>query len=793
MKLKTLELKNWCQHEHREIQFPESGRPLLIKGRNNIGKSNLLKAICFTLDLTPGKSAYGSERSINNKNKAQEAFTKLTFIENGIEHTIKRGLARKKNKNYVEMDGQQVTLTEALDIFENQWGMPHPNQLISLLLLPQGRTDMLVREAPSIREERMAKIKGIHRIKAAAKELEKTRLTIRNEKDNLAAEGIIDTEKCFQLENQEKNLTTLKTEYELTKKQILPTETIVELHEAKTQININALKNEIKNHIPQLPKWGPLWMINAIKAIKNNEAGISPDEIIRNHKQNLENTKINEQITNTQKQLEEIKTQNKMPPAENWASIQQLHTVKTNLNNKQFKLPETIPTPEQIQQFKTNARLSALFPDTIRIQNEIKNLPGTQHTLPYETEIQSLQAEMLGHELPEICPISNNPLTTEGFQQAIQKSQERIDAANKNQTITQFLQKAKCYPELVEYASITGIPTIIKIVKEAQVANTPEAQNHIRNEQLYKEVQELKAKETHYQEELGQTYTIDELKTIIDTQQKIKTLENQLKALGTTRAITTYQIQNPEQETAIRQIYNNLTKKQNLENSLKNPEKAAQTAQNHSLESIEEILTQNEEIKQKSNTLNGQIQNEEKNIELTKKEIQKIRERKKLYDEKKEEEEVYTEAINFLHPSNGPREILRIELEDALTEVNQNIESMGIDLVLKTDAELQILAGTEEELMDPETSTDSESLGYGYGALAGTFLHAAFIRQFNETTNCGRIENFILDEPTAPLQLEIKPQFYKALLQNPETPNQGIIIIEHGNVAESFVENTITL
>lgn len=113
MILKRVELVNYCQHEHVEIEV--SGNLIAVVGHNGVGKSNLLGALQFALTgEQPGKNKadllhWG----------AKEGHVALEFVHDGKPGRIERSVS--SNKVTLEYDGETTSgITNVAKVLEER-------------------------------------------------------------------------------------------------------------------------------------------------------------------------------------------------------------------------------------------------------------------------------------------------------------------------------------------------------------------------------------------------------------------------------------------------------------------------------------------------------------------------------------------------------------------------------------------------------------------------------------------------------------------------------------------------
>ena len=112
MKLKTLTLDHWCQHTHLRIEFPDTAL-VRISGPNNVGKSNLIKAVGRV--LAQGRSDYGDAGDIQYGSKQAEIRLEAETSE-GHPFAIERVIREKQSKVSLALGGSEIPLTSSDEV-----------------------------------------------------------------------------------------------------------------------------------------------------------------------------------------------------------------------------------------------------------------------------------------------------------------------------------------------------------------------------------------------------------------------------------------------------------------------------------------------------------------------------------------------------------------------------------------------------------------------------------------------------------------------------------------------------
>ncbi len=142
MKLKTLTLDHWCQHTHLRIEFPDTALAR-ISGPNNVGKSNLIKAIGRV--LAQGRSDYGDAGDIQYGSKQAEIHLEAETSE-GNPFAIDRIIREKQSKVSLAFNGSEIPLTSADEVEAKltEW-FGRQDTLLSLFIASQGKISSLLK------------------------------------------------------------------------------------------------------------------------------------------------------------------------------------------------------------------------------------------------------------------------------------------------------------------------------------------------------------------------------------------------------------------------------------------------------------------------------------------------------------------------------------------------------------------------------------------------------------------------------------------------------------------------
>ncbi len=155
MKLLRLELQNWCQHSELAIDFPSD--PIIhLSGPNNVGKSNLIRAIGRV--LAQGRSDFGDTSDIQYG--AKQATIRLSAqTAEGTRFIISRVIKDRPNRTSLEFDGQALTNTDDIQNQLQAW-FGRQETLLQLFIAPQGKIASLLKERGKERLTKFIEICG---------------------------------------------------------------------------------------------------------------------------------------------------------------------------------------------------------------------------------------------------------------------------------------------------------------------------------------------------------------------------------------------------------------------------------------------------------------------------------------------------------------------------------------------------------------------------------------------------------------------------------------------------------
>ena len=135
-------LDHWCQHTHLKIEFPDTAL-IRISGPNNVGKSNLIKAIGRV--LAQGRSDFGDAGDIQYGAKQAEIRLEAETCE-GAPFSMERTIREKQSKvslRFKEAD-RPLTAADEVEAKLAEW-FGRQDTLLSLFIAPQGRISSLLK------------------------------------------------------------------------------------------------------------------------------------------------------------------------------------------------------------------------------------------------------------------------------------------------------------------------------------------------------------------------------------------------------------------------------------------------------------------------------------------------------------------------------------------------------------------------------------------------------------------------------------------------------------------------
>ena len=141
MKIKKIQLDHWCQHTSLCLTLPDA--PIVrISGPNNIGKSNLIRAVGRA--LAQGRSDYGDASDIQYGAKQAEIILDMETADRTA-FTISRVIKEKQSKATLLIPGTDpITASDEIQKMLTQW-FGRPETLLSLFIASQGAISRLLK------------------------------------------------------------------------------------------------------------------------------------------------------------------------------------------------------------------------------------------------------------------------------------------------------------------------------------------------------------------------------------------------------------------------------------------------------------------------------------------------------------------------------------------------------------------------------------------------------------------------------------------------------------------------
>ncbi len=174
MQVTKLEVKNWCQHSSRVVEFKPGLNGIL--GDNGSGKSNLLSAIAFA--LTGAATSFGSKGD-NLRYGTKSGWVELSFKHEGHSYVVKRAI--EKASQSLTGPGVELTKTAEIEQFLTKLLSATPAVLLNNVFATQGEIDRILYTPPSARLKEFQSTFGLMRAeqcyKALGQELQSIKTT----------------------------------------------------------------------------------------------------------------------------------------------------------------------------------------------------------------------------------------------------------------------------------------------------------------------------------------------------------------------------------------------------------------------------------------------------------------------------------------------------------------------------------------------------------------------------------------------------------------------------------------
>ncbi len=156
MRLLKLDLRNWCQHSERTIEF-RAGLNGII-GSNGVGKSNLLDAIRFAVT---GQSINDGNKKDNLTWGEKAGYVRLTFTDGNTEYVLKRAIESSK----VELKFGDTKIVKDAEIQVELYRLFNANDqtLLNNVFVAQGKIDAILYARPTERLKEFQQTFGLDR------------------------------------------------------------------------------------------------------------------------------------------------------------------------------------------------------------------------------------------------------------------------------------------------------------------------------------------------------------------------------------------------------------------------------------------------------------------------------------------------------------------------------------------------------------------------------------------------------------------------------------------------------
>lgn len=180
MKLKHLWLKNFCQHEDRQVDL--SSGLMGILGPNGSGKSNLINGIIYAITGTlPNNLAQYIKQGSDGG-----SFAQLTFVSDltGMTYIIKRSLQPRRAELTCVETNQTIRKSKDIDAFLMDTLKIDFNIIRNVLTVSQEDFVSFFRSTPSVRAEILTRLFGFLELKTARESLRQILVSTKDSSEN---------------------------------------------------------------------------------------------------------------------------------------------------------------------------------------------------------------------------------------------------------------------------------------------------------------------------------------------------------------------------------------------------------------------------------------------------------------------------------------------------------------------------------------------------------------------------------------------------------------------------------
>lgn len=763
----SIYIDNFKSYDKCIIDWKNDNGIIQITGKNQVGKTTLLDAICYVLYgktlSTSKKQKHGDNRFINNKKDLNYCTVRIIVTINDVkyilERTSKRKMHSKENRvtsvttefliyefkdidledvslETLEVDDSltgeryldtQKTIQKSIGTFEDfiQTVLINADNLNSLISIDRSKfIDSVMRYAGyTIFEDKLEEFKEYK--KSELKKYEKIVLDLNYENDlikELGAEKALIEE---DIKEHNSNLSKLNSGIVNTQNNIDNLlRSLITIDPDVIKIDLDDIKLQIENNHRNIKIHN-----SDIDKLKEELNNLSTEEEISNAKINLELTlkdyEKNSLLIEKHKDSINLLASNKKD-YENKILLEEKE--KTNyLNNEKTSITNSISIKKSEKQNFEN-ELKHILDNAKRLKNSIKEL-----------------------EESKTCSVCNQTLNDDAI--------ENIKIKIENEKTS--LEKLK-----TEHSNITN--SIKKIEEEILVLNN--SINEISIDPKFDEqinvynnlIDDIKKEGRTIQEEMSAfSETLDSLKedentykNVIDSENKKISLNNDIKEIEV--KISSIEVDN-------KKLGNDIEKYNLNEKSLTHNEKVNSQIQIHN--------TELEKDKQLINKYNSELNTLTTNLSLKEKNIEDKLFRIEKYKEQIRRDEIFKIYQKCVHRDGIPTSLLKLSINNINDEISNVLKKQ--DYIAYFDTDLNLLMSSLNKL------SSNQNVIEGSGK-ERTFIALGLILALRRINNTSKPNFILLDEMTGKLIDESVEEFME-LLYNIKELIDKIIIIEHNH------------
>ncbi len=157
MELRRLELRNFCRHQARVIDF-RCGMTAIV-GPNGSGKSNLLSAIQWALTGENMNAGVKADNVCQSAKEGDPSYVQLSFVHGSASVSVTRYLQPPSTKSKLEIDGEPTIYGDnAINAKIQDLLGVDADLLNSIILVPQGEIFSFLGKTPAKRAEALQRI-----------------------------------------------------------------------------------------------------------------------------------------------------------------------------------------------------------------------------------------------------------------------------------------------------------------------------------------------------------------------------------------------------------------------------------------------------------------------------------------------------------------------------------------------------------------------------------------------------------------------------------------------------------